>query len=1239
MIAAIKGVTSDVKATTGDVALTAKSGAAIESLAVAASLAAAGGAVIAASISGAGAVATNVILTRTNANITDSDVTTTGTAPDAGNVVLLAENTSSIKAIVAAASAAVSGGFVAVGASIGVSISRNLIGWTVDGTTFDEQPAEVRAYVLRSTVDATGDLQLTATATETIEALVLAISVAIAGGAAAGAFTGAGSSSDNRITTYVKAFVEGDPAGGTTVDADAVTLKATDTSRILANVAAASIGVAAGIGVGVTVSISVSLANNLVANQVEAYVLNVERLESHVGAVSLTATTSAGPVIATSTNALLAAALQAAVIEDGKVDGTDVMALQGLLPTLGLSSVLAVTTLIDGNEWVLRDVVNRRAYVIRKIGATFDVFAVTIDAVSVAAAIGVGGGAIGGGAASGAGAVATNTVLTRTNAFVQGTDDLKSAGDVSLSATSTAAIVATVVAASIAVGVGGLGGAALSIGVAITRNSIGWEAGDGTTPNHKLSDGTRTVTTGQTVLVDAGPLTGNVYEYVGSATLTNAVLALQNFTDTTTWREVQTRSAAQVQAYIVDSSVDATGNLSLTATSRQTIATIVVAGSAAVAGGGIAGIGATGAGASAENRIAVTVAAFVDGDGDDGIKADAVTLSATDTSTIKSDVGTASIGGGFGTVGVAVSIGVALAQNTISNRIEAYVRDADTSLTARDGAVALTANESASIVSLAVAASLAVSGGPLAAVSISGAGADAKNVILTAVKAFAENSVLVTETDGADVALTATDVSTITATIVAVSASVAIGGVGVAISVGAAVARNLVGWDYVHTSASGSQAIAYGDKVRVADGYAGGGTPGAVYRYLGAAGTLDLGTQNYANTTLWEEDGPNQVKAYLDDTSVDAGGDLELSATATQVIRAVVAAGSVAVSAGGFGASGSGAGAQTINRIATLVQAYVDGDGADDITAASVSIKAHDTSSITATTAAVSVALSFTIGGAVSLAVALADNEIANQVDAFISGTVDGLTTTSGGITLEAITLATISALTVSASVAGGVGAFSGAGAKAVNTTTTRTRRLHLRRGCRHRRRRRHVVGERHVERDRRAAYVLARRRRGRGRGRGLADDEHDRQHGRSPHHGRDRDVEHRRRGRGRPLRRDRPRRDALRRNCRGHRRRRRSRRRQVDRQRLHPGIARHGRDRHRECRHRPRPLDLEHCRDRAHGGRQRRDRRSRHGDHGHGADRRHDEGLRCRRRVRPRRRADRPDGLRHRADHAYRPR
>ena len=1004
--ASISGVSSGVRSV-GDVTLTADGTAAIESLAVAASVALSG-ATVAASLSGAGAEATNVILTRTNSFVSASDVTTTGSGAGVGDVALRAQNDSSIRAIVAAASAAVSGGIVAVGGSIGVSLSRNQIGGVpCDG--LPECPAEVRAYIESSTVDAAGDLTVRALAGGTIAALVLAISVAIAGGGVGIAATGAGSRSDNRISTHVKAFVAGTPGAGTTVDADSVLIEATDTSSITANVAAASIGVAAGIG-AVTISISVSLARNHVANDVGAYITGVTRLETRVGSVSVTASTGAAPLVTVS-DPTLVTKLNDAIIDAGEVPSPS--ALKAALPTLGLSDVLAVTSLIDNTEWVLRDVGNGRAYVIRRTDAGFAVYRVTIDAVTVAASIAVGAGGIAG-AASGAGGVATNVILSTTNASIEGSS-VTSAGDVTLRATSTSAIVATIVSVSVAAGIGAGAGAALSIGVAIAHNLIGWDP-DGSTPDHRLSDGTRTVQPGQTVLIDAGPLTGGTYRYIGAATLTNVLLATQDFTDTSKWRELRTLTPVEVQAFIVDSSVDAAGALTLEATSHQTIAAIVVAGSVAVAGGGVFGIGATGAGSSAENRISVIVGAFIDGDGADGIEADAIALTATDTSTIKADVGTGSLGGGFGALGAAVSIAVALADNQISNQVRAFIADADTGVTARAGGVAISATEAASISALSVGVSAAVGGG-LVGLSISGAGAAATNAITNSVQAFVSDSKLTATgtTDAAgDVTIEAQDTSRISALILAVSVAVAGGGVAaVGVSIGASVASNRIGWIATHISddflnpASGADtlvALVTGDLVRVARTHTAGGTPGALYRYVGGAAQRRLSEQNYGSSPLWELVADDaDVKAYVKDSSISASGDLTIEATASQSIRAVTAAGSAAVAAGAVGVAASGAGASATNAIGVVVQAYIDGDGATGISARSVELTALDVSSITAITVAASVAASFApSGAAVSVAVAISRNDVGSLVEAYIVGADAGVTATAGVVALSA---------------------------------------------------------------------------------------------------------------------------------------------------------------------------------------------------------------------------------------------
>ncbi|HZY14981.1 MAG TPA: LEPR-XLL domain-containing protein, partial [Ramlibacter sp.] len=59
-----------------------------------------------------------------------------------------------------------------------------------------------------------------------------------------------------------------------------------------------------------------------------------------------------------------------------------------------------------------------------------------------------------------------------------------------------------------------------------------------------------------------------------------------------------------------------------------------------------------------------------------------------------------------------------------------------------------------------------------------------------------------------------------------------------------------------HTTADGTQDIAFGDKVFLLEGYAAGGNDGGVYQYMGTAASgagLDLGTQDYADQGFWKQ--------------------------------------------------------------------------------------------------------------------------------------------------------------------------------------------------------------------------------------------------------------------------------------------------------------------------------------------------------------------------------------------------
>ena len=128
-------------------------------------------------------------------------------------------------------------------------------------------------------------------------------------------------------------------------------------------------------------------------------------------------------------------------------------------------------------------------------------------------------------------------------------------------------------------------GLAPSIGVAVARNYIGWnpDYNYDIQPYYKTGDtNVAQIVTGNKVKIVAGPNAGNVYQYIGTETLNRPNgpapddetdeeqearqqeeanwLTRLNYADNSQWRLVNLDpDAAQVQAYILDSSVDATG--------------------------------------------------------------------------------------------------------------------------------------------------------------------------------------------------------------------------------------------------------------------------------------------------------------------------------------------------------------------------------------------------------------------------------------------------------------------------------------------------------------------------------------------------------------------------------------------------------------------------------------------------------------------------------------------------------
>ena len=282
--------------------------------------------------------------------------------------------------------------------------------------------------------------------------------------------------------------------------------------------------------------------------------------------------------------------------------------------------------------------------------------------------------------------------------------------------------------------------------------------------------------------------------------------------------------------------------------------------SAALAGGAGFGLAASGSGVYTENRIAVDVKSAIDGDGSTVVTADRVTVEASDESRITADAAAASIAASFGFVGVAISIGVSLAFNSIDSDVVAFIDGADVTTGQLDvpatltdpylPSLRITAETDDAIHAISAAASVAAGFGALG-VGIAGAGAWAENTILGSTQAHATSSDL---DSAGSVVITADNTSDIDATILAVAVGVGAGAGGIGAAIGLALARNMIGnasdldTEFDHRSTNNLLTLAKGDTVRIERGV----RAGDVYEYLGADVVITpdhLGTDNVAVAT------------------------------------------------------------------------------------------------------------------------------------------------------------------------------------------------------------------------------------------------------------------------------------------------------------------------------------------------------------------------------------------------------
>jgi hypothetical protein len=325
----------------------------------------------------------------------------------------------------------------------------------------------------------------------------------------------------------------------------------------------------------------------------------------------------------------------------------------------------------------------------------------------------------------------------------------------------------------------------------------------------------------------------------------------------------------------------------------------------------------------------------------------------------------------------------------------AYIRDAE-DVTATNGTVWISADETATIDATSTATAVAVAASLKGSLAASGGGAIAVNLILGEANAFIEDSSITATGSGVDqgeVNLEADHESEITALVKATAASVAVsGGTTPAVAIGFSLARNLIGW----TEYGGSD--------------------------------------------------PIEVQAYATDTQITAAKGITVSADSTAVIDATVSATSVAIAlSAGSGGGLSAAGLWTDNKIAADIQAYLDGS-TGIVAGGDLRVTADDNSTITADAQAASVAASLTggNGGALSIGLSLAHNTIDNDIAAVLKN-AGSVTTGGSDVIVAAHNSAAITAESVAVAVSlgisgGSVGfAISGGGSESTNVILTKT--------------------------------------------------------------------------------------------------------------------------------------------------------------------------------------------------------
>ena len=624
-----------VKTFDGDVQVSATENAAViatsDATAVASGGSAYGSGIV---IAGGGVLAANSILSQADAYLADSVVVASDSDLfdefDLGNIVLEASNTSLIDATVLNS---VTSGDTAGG----ITLAFNTVGWdsqsilfqTIDaliGTEIGaEEKAGVRAYALDSTLTADGDISVTAAsdasinadvgneATAAASALYGATSVAISALLASNMVSSEAQADIRYSDTYVHPTVDVQAGGSVTVQANE-NASITASTRMLAKGSSSNDGGA-------------SIVNNFVNAFLDEYDYTTKsgtQTISQFDKVRLASDYAGG-------NGSPGAVYQYTGSDEPSLDLGGQNYASGLWVRLDSTNIIPAFGNVSGSSSVAVGGLVVRNDVRGGVDAHIDQATVravdlsvsalenaTIFASTLSAAEAAGGSAYGTGTViAGNGSAVTNLVLSHADAYITDSNITTLSGDLSVTAQNTSQLDATLLSSTDS------GDAA--IGVVLAFNSVGWESQnmllsaldaligrplddidyligellEGLDPGDRVRD------------------TNNiVYRYIGEQGHEAITLASGFHDDASQWVKVRSpygnEDPARVRAYILDSTIKAAGDVSITAENEAQVNATVSNAASSAASALINANGAAFGGILASNKVASTAEAYID---------------------------------------------------------------------------------------------------------------------------------------------------------------------------------------------------------------------------------------------------------------------------------------------------------------------------------------------------------------------------------------------------------------------------------------------------------------------------------------------------------------------------------------------------------------------------------------------------------------------------------------------------